>query len=510
MWVRRHSQSSDTATLSRMYSGVSAMLEIRGARRARHILARKDRTPQPDTKTPDTHGCGDRFETVVNSISDGVFAVDKEWRITCFNSAAERTIGIPRVRALGRPCREVFRSNICEEACALRYTMETGRPIVNLPVHIRDARGNRVPVTVSTALLKDKDGHVIGGVETFRDLNLVKELLQQAEADHGREQIITQDPVLLHILDIVPTIAESESTVLIGGESGTGKGLLAKAIHRLSARSDGPLVTINCGALPEPLLESELFGYRAGAFTGANRDKPGRVAAAARGTLFLDEIGDLPVGIQVKLLRLLQERLYEPLGEVRSREADARIVVATHQDLGRLVEEGRFRQDLFYRVNVIRLEIPPLRERIKDVPLLAESFLRRLSMARAKVVSTVSHEVMELLMAYEFPGNVRELENILEHAYVLAGTDRIEVSDLPDWFRARVRGSHTDRPSAVGAFETRLIREALERCGGNRTAAARELGMHKTTLHRKIRKLGIEPPTRDGRMATKEGASGRG
>ncbi|MCG6928323.1 MAG: sigma 54-interacting transcriptional regulator [Acidobacteria bacterium] len=472
-------------------------------------MASRDPTPHPVVDASET-GCSDRFETVVNSISDGVFAVDRDWRITCFNSAAEKTIGISRERALGRPCREVFRANICEEACALRYTMETGRPIVNLPVHIRDARGSRVSVTVSTALLKDKEGRVVGGVETFRDLNLVKELLQQVAADHGREQIVTQNPTLLHILDIVPTIAESESTVLIGGESGTGKGLLAKAIHRLSTRSDGPLVTINCGALPEPLLESELFGYKAGAFTGANRDKPGRVAAAARGTLFLDEIGDLPVGIQVKLLRLLQDRLYEPLGEVRSREADVRIVAATHQDLGKLVEEGRFRQDLFYRVNVIRLEMPPLRERINDVPLLAESFLRRLSMARAKVVSSLSPQVMELLMAYRFPGNVRELENILEHAYVLAAAERIEVSDLPDWFRARVRGSHGDRPSAVEALETRLIREALDRSGGNRTAAARDLGMHKTTLHRKIRKLGIELPARDGRAANKGGGLRRG
>jgi PAS domain S-box-containing protein len=469
------------------------------------MMARKERTPRPVTKAPETHGCSDRFETVVNSISDGVFAVDTEWRITCFNSAAERTTGIPREQALGRPCREVFRSNICKEACALRYTMETGRPIVNLPVHIRDARGRRVPITVSTALLKDNGGRVIGGVETFRDLNLVKELLQQVEADQGRERIITQDPTLLHTLDIVPTIAESESTVLIGGESGTGKGLLAKAIHRLSARSDGPLVTINCGALPEPLLESELFGYKAGAFTGANKDKPGWVAAAARGTLFLDEIGDLPLGIQVKLLRLLQERLYEPLGEVRSREADVRIVAATHQDLGKLVEEGKFREDLFYRVNVIRLEMPPLRERMSDVPLLAESFLRRLSTARAKVVSTISHEVMGLLMAYRFPGNVRELENVLEHAYVLAGAGQIEVSDLPDWLRVSIRGAHGDRPSAVGAFEARLIRAALDRSGGNRTAAARDLGIHKTTLHRKIRKLGIELPARDGRTTRRKG-----
>ncbi len=189
-----------------------------------------------------------RFETVINSISDGVFAVDHEWRLTCFNDAAERSTGVAREDAIGRRCSEVFRSNICEEACALRYTMETGRPIVNLPIHIRDEAGNRVPVTISTALLRDDDGRVIGGVETFRDLNMVKDLLRDVEATVGGEEIVTSDPHLRQILDIVPTIAASDSTILIEGESGTGKGLLAKEIHRLSTRSQGPLLTINCAA----------------------------------------------------------------------------------------------------------------------------------------------------------------------------------------------------------------------------------------------------------------------
>jgi len=464
-------------------------------------MAEQDQRPKPITVATEEGARDDRFETIINSISDGVFAVDEEWRITCFNSAAERTIGITREDALGQNCSDVFRSNICEEACALRYTMETGRPIVNLPIHVRDVHGDRVPVTVSTSLLKDRDGEVIGGVETFRDLNLVKELLRQTEANQSRERIITQDPALLHILDIAPTIAQSDSTVLIGGESGTGKGLLAKAIHRLSARADGPMVTINCGALPEQLLESELFGYKAGAFTGADRDKPGRVAAASGGTLFLDEIGDLPPAVQVKLLRLLQEKLYEPLGDVRVVEADVRIVAATNRDLGRLVDEGGFRQDLYYRINVIRLEMPPLRERIHDVPLLAEAFLRRLAISRGKPVDTLSREVVELLMSYDYPGNVRELENIVEHACVLSSTSTIEVADLPDWFVSAVRGAQTDRPSNLGDLEAQMIHDVLARNGWNRTAAARELGIHKTTLHRKIRRLGLELPPTDGRSS---------
>jgi len=450
-----------------------------------------DGVPEGDPITPA------RFDTVINSISDGVFAVNGEWRLTCFNSAAERTTGVRREDALGQRCSDVFRSNICDDACALRYTMETGRPIVNLPIHIRDEAGRSVPVTISTALLKDDNGRVIGGVETFRDLNMVKELLRDVEVTAGGEEILTADPHLRQILEVVPTIAASDSTILIEGESGTGKGLLAKEIHRLSTRSDGPLVTINCGAIPEQLLESELFGYRAGAFTGADRDKQGRVAAAKGGTLFLDEIGDLPLSLQVKILRLLQERVYEPLGDVRSVTADVRIVTATNRELAKLVEEGGFRRDLYYRVNVIRLVMPPLRERPSDIPLLAETILRRLSITRGRIVDSISREAMLRLLHHDFPGNVRELENILEHAYVLATTRDIEVEDLPDWLQAD--GNGTEEPATLRELEAQFIRDVLARNSWNRTAAARELGIHKTTLHRKIRRLGIELPPLDGR-----------
>jgi len=449
----------------------------------------------------DTDG---RFETIFNSISDGVFAVDAEWRITCFNAAAERTLEVSRDDAVGRPCHEVFRSNICEEACALRYTMETGKPIVNLLIHIRDAHGDRVPVTISTALLKDSQGRVVGGVETFRDLNLVKQLVREVDGYSSGEEIITADPRIKKLLEIVPTIAQSDSTVLIEGESGTGKGLLARAIHRASARSDGPMVTINCGALPESLLESELFGYKAGAFTDAKRDKPGRVEAASGGTLFLDEIGDLSLAVQVKLLRLLQERRYEPLGEVRSRKADVRVVAATNQGLARMVDEGSFRRDLYYRVNVIRLEMPPLRERPADIPLLADAFLRRLSMTRSKLVEGLDRSVVKRLMRYEYPGNVRELENILEHAFVLCLGRRIEEGDLPDWLLAKQTARSTSGATTLQEMEAQFLREVLARNQWNRQEAARELGIHKTTLHRKIRRLGIELPPTDGRAARRK------
>jgi PAS domain S-box-containing protein len=450
-----------------------------------------------------------RFDAVINSISDGVFAVDGEWRLTCFNSAAERTTGVRREDALGRRCSEVLRSNICEEACALRYTMETGQPIVNLPIHIRDEAGRHVPVTISTALLRDKDGRVIGGVETFRDLNMVKNLLRDVEVTVGGQEIVTGDAHLRQILEIVPTIAASDSTILIEGESGTGKGLLAKKIHRLSARSGGPLVTINCGAIPEQLLESELFGYRAGAFTGAVRDRPGRVAAARGGTLFLDEIGDLPLSLQVKVLRLIQDRVYDPLGDVQSVSADVRIVAATNRDLASLVEKRVFRRDLYYRVNVIRLVMPPLRERLSDIPLLAETILRRLSITRGKIVDSISREAVRRLLRHDFPGNVRELENILEHAHVLATGREIEVEDLPDWLQTASDGRRPEEPATLEELEARFIRDVLARNSWNRTAAAHELGIHKTTLHRKISRLGLELPPVDGRSKEAEARPGR-
>jgi PAS domain S-box-containing protein len=449
----------------------------------------------------------ERFATVLDSISDGVFAVDREWRITCFNRAAERTTGIRREDAFGRPCREVLRSDLCAEACALRATIDSGRPIINLPVSIRTASGRRVRVTISTALLRDSDGRIVGGVETFRDLELVRDLLDEMEPTCRDETVVTADPQLRQILDLVPQVAASDSTVLIEGESGTGKGLLARAIHRCSPRRHEPMVTINCGAIPEQLLESELFGYRAGAFTGALRDRAGKVAAAAGGTLFLDEIGDLPPLLQVKILRLLQDRRYEPLGDVRTRDADVRIITATNRDLAALVEREAFRRDLYYRINVIRLLMPPLRDRPADVPLLVDLILRRLSMTRGKSVHALSREAMRRLMRHDFPGNVRELENILEHAHVLCRGPVVELANLPDWLQAEPAAGETGPPATLAELEAGFLRGVLARNAWHRGAAARELGIHVSTLQRRIRRLGLQLPPTDGRAARRGGCA---
>ena len=441
--------------------------------------------------------------TILESISEGVFTIDHEWRVTSFNRAAEEITGIPREEAVGRPCCEVFRANMCETECAMRRTMDSGKPVINKPAFIIDAQGRRIPVSVSTALLRDQDGQVVGGVETFRDLSLVEELRKEIEQRYELGDMVSRSPAMRKLFDILPQVAASDSTVVIQGETGTGKELLARAVHSQSARENGLFVALNCGALPDTLLESELFGYKAGAFTGADRDKPGRFARAEGGTLFLDEIGDVSPALQVRLLRVLQEKVYEPLGGMRPIKADVRVIAASNKDLAALVETGDFRQDLYYRLNVVRLDLPPLRQRKEDIPLLVDHFVRRFNHVQGKSVSGVTQEAMTLLMAYDYPGNIRELENFIERAFVLCSTGPIRPECLPERVTgARKPPATNSAPtldSAVRAAEAQTILNVLEQCGGNRTEAAKALGMHKSTFFRKVRSLGLSLPQKRGR-----------
>jgi len=441
------------------------------------------------------------IELLFNSTSDGVFAVDRDLRIIAFNRAAEQILGIPKEKAIGQQCCDVLRTNICRECCALRYAIEAEEPVVNLPVDLLDTHDRRIPVTISSSVLHDEQGQIIGGVETFRNLNAVKKLLKNVQHRHPFAEIVTDDPHMRHLFEILPTIAESESCILVQGETGTGKNLIARAIHNLSRRRKGPLVTVNSGALPETLLESELFGYRSGAFTGAVRDRKGRIAAAEGGTLFLDEIGDMPMSMQVKLLRFLQDRVYERLGDVRPQQANVRVVTATNRNLSQLVDEGSFRRDLFYRINVMRIELPPLRDRKRDIPLLVQTFLDRLSGNRGKLITGITSDTLDLLLAHDFPGNIRELENIIEHAFVLCPGPIIETQHLPDHFPVGVQHRQVGSGSSLQDVEAQFILEVLERNHGNRQLAAQELGIHKTTLLRKVRRLGIKLPKIDGRTS---------
>jgi PAS domain S-box-containing protein len=440
-------------------------------------------------------------QTVLDSVADGVFTVDREWRITSFNRAAERITGVSRNRAIGARCCDIFRASICGSECALRYTVDTGEAIVNKAIMILDSRSQKMPVRISTAVLRDGHGRIVGGVETFRDLSQVEELQKELEGRFSLGDIIGRSRVMRDLFGMLPAVAASESTVVIHGASGTGKELFARAVHELSPRQGKPFVAINCGALPDTLLESELFGHKAGAFTDAKTDKPGRFSLADGGTIFLDEIGDISPAMQVRLLRVLQEKTYEPLGSVEPVESDVRVVVATHRDLAKLVEDGSFREDLFYRINVIRLELPELRERREDIPLLIDHFIGRFNRLQGKDVIGVSDEVLSLLMKHEYPGNARELENIIEHAFVLCRGSVIELNHLPPELTKGVRPSAAAKgpPMTLRAMETMHIADALRRSGGNRRAAAAELGIHPSTLFRKIRDLGIETPETDGR-----------
>ncbi len=438
---------------------------------------------------------------ILDSISDGVFTIDDKWQISEFNKAAENITGISRQEAIGRPCYEVFRASMCEVDCAMKRTLETGRSVVNRTGFIVDSEGRRIPISVSTALLRDPAGRIIGGAETFRDLSIVEALRKQLTGKYQLGDLVSRSPAMQEIFRLVSQVAASTSTVLLCGETGTGKELLARAIHELSARAENPFIAINCGALPDTLLESELFGYKAGAFTGANKDKPGRFAQARGGTIFLDEIGDVSQAMQVRLLRVLQERKIEPLGGTSPMDVDVRVLAATHRDLGKMLESGQFRQDLFYRINVMKIDIPPLRKRKEDIPLLVEHFIQKFNRIQAKSVEGITAEAIALLMTHDYPGNIRELENLIEHAFVLCENGWIEPHHLPNgpaqFSSGRTGGRNFHE--AVNAFEAQLIRDAMHKNHYSRLETARSLGIHKTTLFRKMKALGIEFPEHDGR-----------
>ncbi|HXK59873.1 MAG TPA: sigma 54-interacting transcriptional regulator [Acidobacteriota bacterium] len=452
-------------------------------------------------QTPDV--CENQIlaESILDSVPEGVFAVDSARRITYFNAAAEQILGLRRSQALGRHCHTVFRSNLCGSACPLANLSSGG--VTDKSALVLNAAGNQVPVIVSTSALYDREGKTIGGVETFRTANPAKKPGTAVEDSIG---CVASSEAMRRIIDLLPQIAASDSTVLIQGETGTGKEVLARSIHRLSARRNRPFIAVNCAALPDSLLESELFGYKAGAFTGAIKDKPGRFALAQGGTIFLDEIGDISPCLQVRLLRVLQEKTFEPLGGTKSIQADVRVIVASNRNLWSLVHEKRFRQDLYYRVNVICLELPPLRKRREDIPALVHHFIDRFNRLQRRHVSGITQEAMERLISYDYPGNIRELENIIERAFVLSSDGLIQATHLPDsLFRLVEEPGSTASPagleSAIRAVEIQTMLQALSRRNYNREAAARDLGMHRSTFFKKIKTLGIMLPDQDGRSA---------
>jgi PAS domain S-box-containing protein len=440
------------------------------------------------------------LESVLDSVAEGIFTVDLEWNITFFNQAAGEITGIPPSQAVGQKCWEIFASNVCDGACPMRPCLKTGQPVRNKSGFLLRADGEKIAIGLSSSPLRDKDGAVVGGVESFRDLTPIHQLMQKVEERYSVEDIRTNNPHMIRTLQILPPIAQSSSTVLLLGESGTGKELFARAIHSQSLRKDKPFVAVNCGALPGELLESELFGYKAGAFTDARKDKPGRVELAQGGTLFLDEIGDMPQPLQVKLLRVLQEKVYEPLGGVKPVAADVRFVAATNRDLETMVKRGEFRQDLFFRLNVVRMDIPPLRERTEDVALLVSHFIRQQNSMKGKNIRTVSENVHQILFRHDFPGNVRELENIIEYAFILCPGEMIHTEHLPEYLKPQAaeiaepvcKPGMIDASAGMDGHKHHAVLTALKKHRGNKSAAARELGISRDTVRRILQRGGVK------------------
>ncbi len=432
------------------------------------------------------------FPIIFQSIPHGIFTIDGNGRITSFNQAAEQITGFPSVEAVGKRCYDVFRADICQQDCPLKRSVRTMEKTEDREVTILTREDKKLVISISTAAMTDDAGNVLGGVEMFRDLSQVIELRKKLEKSYVFEGIVSKNLQMQKIKERLPLFAASPSTVLIEGASGTGKDLIARAIHNLSPRKDGPFITVNCSALPDNLLESELFGYVKGAFTDAKKDKPGRFQLAHSGSILLDEIGEISPAVQVKLLRVLQQREFEPLGATRTARVDVRVIAATNKDLEEAVKKGSFRDDLYYRLNVIRMKIPALSERREDIPLLVNHFMDHFNRLQGKNITIISEPALAALMTAPLPGNIRELENAIEYAFVICQGDSIEMHHLPPQYSEIKRQSHdVSKVVLFDSAERDVIRSVLKRNQGNRTKAARELGISRQTLWRKMNRLGF-------------------
>jgi PAS domain S-box-containing protein len=455
------------------------------------------------------------WRTVVDTIQDAVMIVDTDGTIVTVNAAFAEVTGYGIEEVVGRSCTilqcptcNLERGQSDDHWCPLFRTGAVRRHRCT----IRHRSGRDVPVLKNAAVLRDKGDNVLGGVETLTDISALVDRERQIEAfrrqlsgQDGFEGIIGISPAMQAVFAMIKNAADSDAPVIIFGESGTGKELVARAIHQRGRRRAKPYVKVNCAALAETLLESELFGHVRGAFTGAVQARQGRFEAAHGGDIFLDEIGDLPMTTQVKLLRVLEEKVIERVGDNRPLPVDERIVTATNRDLGRMVAEGRFREDLFYRINVIPLMLPPLRERMEDIPLLAESFFHRLQLKSDKPVETIAYDTMGMLMAYGWPGNVCELRSAFEYAFVACPGGAIQPKHLPPGIvgqctfapappAVRMDAFSVRTPGAGGGLSPReTLIAALAQTGGNQSAAARLLGVSRGTVWNRMRKYGIDP-----------------
>jgi len=440
-----------------------------------------------------------RLKLILDNLDIGVFTVNRGGYITSFNSMAETITGYQRQEIVGQHHAKLTGCDRPGETCSLGESISSGKTLANLHRRLFTKDGRNLPVRANFMALRNEAGQTIGGLETFQDLSLIQQLNRAISNKYTFADMIGKDGVMQQIFEILPVVAESEANVLVEGPTGTGKDLLAKIIHNASQRRDKPFVKVNCAALPDNLLESEMFGYVKGAFTGADKDKPGRFQEADGGSIFLDEIGDMPLALQAKLLRVLEDREFYPLGGRKLCRVDVRIMSATNQILENLVKEKRFREDLFYRLNVMRLELPPLKERRGDISLLINNFIKKYNVTKETTVSKIAEDAMDILLNYDYPGNIRELENIIEHACVLCRGEVIERRHLPMYLqkaRGSLEGEIISRPEPTesrDAWERERLVDALKEHSWHRQKAAQALGMDRTTLWRKMKKYNISP-----------------
>jgi PAS domain S-box-containing protein len=432
------------------------------------------------------------FDAVLDSMSDGVLVCDSAMRVTTFNAAAEHITGWSRAEAIGAPCPDIFHGFLCGHGCVVEQTARGSNGVRDQEVMIQHRSGESRLILLTTSTIRAADGSSLGVVAVFRDITELARLRTELRGRAGFPNLVGRSPAMRALYEQIEDVATSEATVLLLGETGVGKELVAEAIHRASRRAAGPLIKVNCSALSEGLLESELFGHIRGAFTGALRDKVGRFELASGGTIFLDEIGELSLNLQVKLLRVLQEKEIERVGEARVIPVDCRVIAASNRDLHTSVERGTFREDLFYRLSVIPISVPPLRERRADLPLLAEHFLTRIATQEGKSIEGFAPDAIDALMEYRWPGNVRELENAVAFSIIKCRAPRIGAEHLPAEIRAAPRAAR----SGAATLTREAIEAALQKTGGNRLRAARALGVGRATFYRKVAELGIDIPTK--------------
>ncbi len=452
------------------------------------------------------------FFELLDEIAIGVVALDLNRKIVVMNQALKALTGFSQDELFGVSCAHILRSDACLQNCpAMSVDEETGPKCIEGNLVNRDRQ--LIPIRITSAPLKNLDGKMVGFLETVEDISLLRKLNETTSRAYKFNNIIGRSPEMEKIFQILPSLAQSDSSVLITGETGTGKDMVAEAIHQSSDRAKGPFVKINCGALPETLLESELFGHCKGAFTGAVENKPGRFQLAHNGTLYLTEIGDLPLSLQVKLLTFLDDKEIFPLGSVKGVAANVRIIAATHRNLEQRVNDNLFRKDLLFRLNVIRLHLPPLRDRQGDIQLLLDHFLNTLSTQLGKKKLALARKALKSLMAYNYPGNVRELRNIVEYAVNICGDRQIKPKHLPSYLmdagQVDVRAFAQETPSRLSFepedsspmrpefhqnwpdIEKQMIIEALIKANGRKNKAAVSLGWARSTLWRKIKQYGI-------------------